>query len=69
MNLKQTHLERDTILNETTACDETWAVLLMHHPYSPQFRFDQNLLPKNLMVIVALDIEGGFNIMLYQKVE
>jgi len=30
---------RDTILNETTAGDETWAFLQMHHPYSPPNAF------------------------------
>jgi hypothetical protein len=61
---------RDTILNETTAGDETWAVLQIHHPYSPlNACFDQNLLPTNLMVMVAWDIEGGFNVMPFQKME
>jgi len=68
--LEQLHLERDTILNETTAGDETWLFLQMHHPYSPPNAcFDQKLLPKNPMVIVAWDVQGGFNVMLYQKVE
>ena len=52
-------------LNETTAGDETWAVLQIHHPYlPPNACFDQNL-----MVIVAWDVQGGFNVMPYQKVE
>jgi len=53
-----------TILNETTAGDETWVFLQMRHPYSPpNVCFDQNLLPTNLMVIVAWDVQGGFNVM------
>jgi hypothetical protein len=61
---------RDTILKVTTAGDETWTVLQMLHPYSPSNAcFDQNLLPTNLMVIVAWDIQGGFTVMLFQKME
>jgi hypothetical protein len=42
----------------------------MHHPYSPPNAcFDQNLLPTNLMVIVAWDVQGGFNVMLFEKME
>ena len=60
----------DTILKETTAGDETWAVLQMHHPYSPPNAcFDQNLLSTNLMVIVAWDIQGRFTVMPFQKME
>jgi hypothetical protein len=55
----------DTILNGTTADDETWAVLQMHHPYSPPNAcFDQNL-----MVIVVWDIQGCFTVMPLQKME
>ena len=68
INLEQLHLEMDTILNETTVGGETWAVLQMHPPYSPPNAcFDQNLLPTKLVVIVAWDVEGGLNIMPYQK--
>jgi hypothetical protein len=61
---------RDTILNETTAGDEAWAVLQIHHPYSPPNAcFGQNLLPMNLVVIVAWDVQGGFNVMPFQGME
>jgi hypothetical protein len=62
-------LEGDTFLNETTEDDETWAVPQIHHPYSPNACFDQNLLPTNLMVVVAWDVQGGFNVLPYQKLE
>jgi len=52
INLEQLHLEGDTILNETTAGDETWAVLQMHHPYSPP----NACFVQNLVVIVAWDV-------------
>jgi len=69
INLEQLCLEGDTFLNETTAGDETWAVLQMYHPYSPNECSDQNLLPTNLMVVVAWDVRGGFNVFPYQKLE
>jgi hypothetical protein len=59
-----------TILSGTTAGNETWAILQMHHPYSPPNAcFDQNLLPTNLMVIVACDVQGGFNVKPFKKME
>ena len=60
----------DTLLSGTTSGDETWAVLQMHHPYSPPNAcFDKNLLHTNLMVIVAWDVQGGFNVMPFEKME
>jgi hypothetical protein len=63
-------VKRDTILNETTAGDETWGVLQMCYPYSPPNAcFDQNLLPTNLIVIVAWDFQGCFNVMPFERME
>jgi hypothetical protein len=63
-------VKRDTILNETVAGDETWAVLQMCYPCSPPNAcFDQNLLPMNLIAIVAWDFQSDVNVMLFQQME
>jgi len=55
---------------ETTAGDETWAFLQMRYPYSPPNAcFDQILLPTDLVVIVAWDVQGCFNVMSFQRIE
>jgi len=70
MTHKYGTVKGDTILNGRIAGDETWAVLQMHHSYSPpNAGFVQNLLSTNLMVIVAWDIQGGFTVMPFQKME
>lgn len=59
VNLEQLHFEGHITLNQTTAIDGTWASADASPILTTKCIFWCSLLPTNLMVIVALDIQGS----------